>query len=54
MTGLHLHNDPNAFGRIPDPPDIEECDGSRFDKNDCRFCVNYAECYDEWSMEHES
>lgn len=37
------------FGIIPDPPEPTECFGywdnpDRFDKDDCKYCTEYAEC----------
>lgn len=49
-SGLHLHNDPSMFGRIPDPPEPIECDG-KFDPDNCVCCMGYDECMKEWEKE---
>ena len=43
---IGLRNDPNMFGRLPDPPEPIECDG-KFDKEKCECCMGYDECEKE-------
>ena len=45
-SGIRLHNDPNMFGRLPDPPEPIECDG-KFDQDKCIVCNGYDECLKE-------
>lgn len=46
---IRLYNDPNMFGRLPDPPEPPECYGyydnpKNFDTDYCRSCTEYDEC----------
>ena len=36
---MKIHNDPNMFGRIPDPPERKEC---------CGNCKHYVNQDGEW------
>ena len=52
-SGLHLRNDPNMFGRLPDPPEPIECDG-KFDREKCVCCMGYDECLKESEEEEDT
>ena len=41
------------FGRLPDPPEPIECDGT-FDEEKCVCCMGYDECLKEQEEEDES
>ena len=45
-SGIHLHNDPSMFGRLPDPEPPVECDG-QFSKDKCILCSGYDDCLRE-------
>ena len=47
MTGIRLCNDPNLFGKLPDPPEPVDCDG-KFEEEKCMYCLDYNICKREW------
>ena len=44
-----LHEDPNLYGRVPDPPE-RDCPGEtegRMIEETCYYCTRYQECKKE-------
>lgn len=56
MTGLHLQNDPNMFGRVPDPPEYEvseqECNRCKHHEEEYRNGMWFVSC-DTWACNYE-
>ena len=43
---MRLHEDPNLYGRVPDPPE-RDCPGEtegRMIEETCYYCTRYQEC----------
>ena len=53
MTGIRLYNDPNLFGRVPDPPEPPECPETGKIEEICECCSNYEECKKMYESEEE-
>lgn len=46
-----IRQDPNKYGRIPDPPEPPEC--PEFWSEDCYGCTGYEECKKEWEAQDD-
>ena len=44
---IRLFNDPNLFGRVPDPPEPPECP-ERFIESECEWCSDFDKCKAEY------
>ena len=49
------YQDTSGFGRVPDPPYIEdECEYDDFNEDNCYFCTNFANCKEEYERENNN
>lgn len=45
---MKLFDDPNDYGKIPDPPSEVECTPENYDENQCYYCLNKDYCKGEY------